>query len=138
MVLRFNVNAGWILSTAARGVPAFERYRLGGINTIRGYRAFTIGPTRKIPATSDSAFKLEDFNWGGNKEFVFNAEIEFPIIPKVGIKGVVFFDAGNAFDDNELFFEDRHRAPALRVGHPPHAKGGHQHHGWRRSHFVRI
>jgi outer membrane protein insertion porin family len=107
IVLRFNLNAGWILSTAARGVPAFERFRLGGINSLRGYRPFTIGPTRKIPSNSDSAFRLDDFNWGGNKEFVFNAEIEFPIIPKVGVKGVLFFDAGNAFDDNELFFQDR-------------------------------
>lgn len=106
-VLKFNLSAGWIVSPAARGVPAFERYRLGGINSIRGYRAFTIGPTRKIPSNSDASFNLNDFNWGGNKELVFNAELEFPIIPRVGIKGVIFFDAGNAFNDNELFFEDR-------------------------------
>ncbi|TNE49901.1 MAG: outer membrane protein assembly factor BamA [Deltaproteobacteria bacterium] len=114
-VLRFNANVGWIVSPAARGVPAFERYRLGGINSIRGYRAFTVGPTRRIPAISESSFRLEDFNWGGNKQFVFNFEIEFPIIPKVGIKGVVFFDAGNAFDDNEFFFEDK-RNQALPLG----------------------
>lgn len=114
-VLRFNLNGGWILSQAARGVPAFERYRLGGINTLRGYRAFTIGPTRKIPSINDAAFRLDDFNWGGSKQFVFNAEIEFPIIPSVGIKGVIFFDAGNAYDDDELFFQDK-RNPQTVLG----------------------
>lgn len=114
-VFRINANFGWILSPAARGVPAFERYRLGGINSLRGYRAFTVGPTRKIPATSESSFRLEDFNWGGNKELILNVELEFPIIPRVGIKGVIFFDAGNAFDDNEFFFQDK-RNPSLPLG----------------------
>ncbi|MBK06538.1 MAG: outer membrane protein assembly factor BamA [Deltaproteobacteria bacterium] len=115
MVLRFNLNAGLITSTDPRGVPAFERYRLGGINSIRGYGPFSIGPVRKIPSRADGAFSLDDFNWGGNKEFVLNTEIEIPIIPKVGIKGVIFFDAGNAFDDDELFFQDK-RNPNLPFG----------------------
>lgn len=114
-VFRVNAHFGWILSPSAQGVPSFERYRLGGINSLRGYRAFTVGPTRKIPAISESSFRLEDFNWGGNKEIVFNFEIEFPIIPRVGIKGVIFFDAGNAFDDNEFFFQDK-RNPNLPLG----------------------
>ncbi len=106
-VLRFNLQLGWIFSPSTLGVPSFERYRLGGINSVRGFRPFTIGPTRRIPGQSDSAFKLDEFNWGGNKELIFNAELEIPIIPSVGLKGVVFFDAGNAYDDNELIFQDR-------------------------------
>ncbi|MCB9644731.1 MAG: outer membrane protein assembly factor BamA [Myxococcales bacterium] len=114
-VLRFNLQLGWIFSPSAQGVPSFERYRLGGINSIRGFRPFTIGPTRRIPGQSDSAFKLDEFNWGGNKELIFNAELEIPIIPSVGLKGVLFFDAGNTYDDNEFLFEDR-RNPFLPLG----------------------
>lgn len=114
-VLRFNLSLGWIFSPSAQGVPAFERYRIGGINTIRGFRPFSIGPTRKIPSQSDAAFRLDDFNWGGNKELIFNAEIEIPIVPSLGVKGVLFFDAGNAYDDNELFFQDK-RNPFLPLG----------------------
>ncbi len=114
-VFKFNTNIGWITSPDPRGVPAFERYRLGGINTIRGYKAFSIGPTKKIPSNSDSAFALNDFNWGGDKEFVFNAELEIPLIPKVNIKGVLFFDAGNTFDNDEFFFQDK-RHPHLPFG----------------------
>jgi outer membrane protein insertion porin family len=49
----------------------------------------------------DPTAPVIDFNNGGNKELVFNAEIEFPIFEKVGIKGVIFSDAGMAFDDRE-------------------------------------
>ena len=31
-------------------------------------------------------------------QVIVNAEIEFPIFDKVGIRGVVFFDVGNAFN----------------------------------------
>ena len=41
---------------------------------------------------------------GGNKQIVFNAEYIFPIIKAVNIKGVVFFDMGNAFDNGETMF----------------------------------
>jgi outer membrane protein insertion porin family len=45
-----------------------------------------------------------EFVRGGNKEVVFNLELEFPILTAAGIKGVIFTDAGNAFDDNQGFF----------------------------------
>ena len=41
---------------------------------------------------------LLEFNVGGNLQTILNTEIEFPIFEKVGIKGVVFFDAGNAWN----------------------------------------
>ena len=33
----------------------------------------------------------------------FNVEIEFPIVEIIGIKGVVFFDAGNSFNLEETW-----------------------------------
>ena len=35
---------------------------------------------------------------GGNMQVLGNVEIEFPIFDKVGIRGVVFADMGNAFN----------------------------------------
>jgi outer membrane protein insertion porin family len=35
---------------------------------------------------------------------LFNFEIEFPIFEKVGIRGVVFYDAGNVWSQTEDFF----------------------------------
>jgi outer membrane protein insertion porin family len=36
-------------------------------------------------------------------KITLNTEIEFPIIEMVGIKGVVFFDAGNSFNLEETW-----------------------------------
>jgi outer membrane protein insertion porin family len=70
--------------------PLFRRYFPGGINSVRGYRNRTLGP--------------EDLNgreYGGSKQFVNNVELIFPLINSAGFKGVVFYDVGQAFDDNE-------------------------------------
>jgi len=49
----------------------------------------------------DPCSALDRLTIGGNKELIFNADIEFPIFTPAGIRGVIFFDAGNAFDDDE-------------------------------------
>jgi outer membrane protein insertion porin family len=43
---------------------------------------------------------------GGEKELFFNFEYIFPILKETGIRGVVFFDAGNAYKKSESFFSD--------------------------------
>ena len=35
--------------------------------------------------------------FGGSQQLIFNNEIIFPIVPALGVKGVLFCDAGNAF-----------------------------------------
>lgn len=70
--------------------PLFRRFFPGGINSVRGYRNRTLGP--------------EDQNgreYGGSKQFVNNLELIFPLINSAGFKGVVFYDVGQAFDDNQ-------------------------------------
>ena len=50
-------------------------------------------------AKADEHRERDDF--GGNKRLLLKLEIEFPILTAVGIKGVVFADAGNAFDNDQ-------------------------------------
>lgn len=38
---------------------------------------------------------------GGNKMFLLNLELQFPIAEEMGLTGLVFFDTGNAFAENE-------------------------------------
>jgi len=83
---------GYIHGNEGRPIPLFERYRLGGIYSVRGFKAFSIGP--KAPNGEVI---------GGDKELLFNFEAIFPLIPAVKIKGLVFFDAGNAFDVGEPY-----------------------------------
>lgn len=104
-VLRLNGSLGYVVSTDPdRPVPIFERYFAGGPTTVRGFERYTLGPVRRVPAsTDDQGTGLRDFNYGGNKRLLLTAEIEFPIFAAAQVKGVVFADAGNAFDDGEPF-----------------------------------
>lgn len=104
-VLKFNGEIGVVQSTARnKPVPIFERFFLGGPNSIRGFQRATLGPSREVAGnTGDPGTQLSDFNIGGNKKLVLNAELEFPIFASVGIRGVFFLDMGNAFDDGKSF-----------------------------------
>jgi outer membrane protein insertion porin family len=77
-------------------LPVQERFYLGGTNTIRGFRNFTIGP--KDPVTEG--------NEGGNKAFYVNTEILFPLYEPLRLRGLVFFDTGNAFAEGTPFTWD--------------------------------
>jgi len=72
-------------------VPVWERFYLGGMDTVRGYGWRDISPVD--PATGDKI--------GGNKMVQFNAELLLPIIRKAGLMGVLFYDAGNAYNNGE-------------------------------------
>ena len=93
---------GYAQGNKGRELPLFERFFLGGINAVRGFETYSIGP--RDPDTGDVI--------GGNKELIFNIEYIFPLSREAGIKGVVFFDAGNAFDDHEHYAVRRLRTSA--------------------------
>ncbi len=40
---------------------------------------------------------------GGNKMFLLNVELQFPISEELGLTGIAFLDMGNAFAENEGF-----------------------------------
>lgn len=84
---------GWINKIGDEPIPIFDRFFLGGINSVRSYKWGKLGP--RDPETGDRI--------GGTKYGLFNAELIFPIFEEINLKGVVFFDAGNAFDEGETF-----------------------------------
>ena len=104
-VLKLNTDVGLITSPDPQGVPIFQRYFLGGILDVRGFYLRSIGP--RLPLTSaldpNSSPISNGANIGGNLDAYENLELEFPIIDKVGIRGVVFFDAGNAWNLESQF-----------------------------------
>ncbi|MEB2311069.1 MAG: outer membrane protein assembly factor BamA [Sorangiineae bacterium] len=99
-VAKLNTEAGVVTSPNSEGVPIFARFFLGGILDVRGYRFRTIGPRMPLTGTTDpnSAPILDGANIGGNLMYYQNLELEFPILDKVGIRGVFFTDAGNAWN----------------------------------------
>jgi outer membrane protein insertion porin family len=77
---------GYLQANDGKPLPVYERYSLGGISTLRGLR--DVGP--KDPITNDLI--------GGTTMVCFNADFVFPLIKNAGMKGVVFYDTGNAWD----------------------------------------
>lgn len=110
LVFKYNGTLGRIASTDGSVVPYIHRYRAGGINSVRGYDWYSLGPSlrafgydsgyRSSFQGSDDPTASEDrLVVGGTEIWVNNFELEAPIIKPAGISAVVFFDAGNAFGD---------------------------------------
>ena len=67
-------------------VPVFERYFMGGSNSVRGFEYRSIGPT------------VNDRNVGGRTMLLLTAEVTHPIWGP--LRGAAFVDAGNAWSDS--------------------------------------
>jgi outer membrane protein insertion porin family len=104
-VLKLNTEVGYISSPSSAGVPVLRRFFLGGILDVRGYRLRTLGPRLPLNTSLDpnSPPVPNGANIGGNLQAYENLELEFPILDKVGIRGVVFFDAGNAWNTESQY-----------------------------------
>ncbi len=74
-------------------LPIYQKYFLGGINTVRGFEYQDISP--RDPATGDKI--------GGEKMMVFNLEYRFPLYKEQGVIGLVFMDAGNVFGKEDSY-----------------------------------
>ena len=85
---------GYVTSTDSDDVSITQKFFLGGIRTIRGFQYREVGPK-------------EDGDYvGGSRMGYFNFEYLFPIYKKLGLKGVLFYDTGNAWTNDENYFSD--------------------------------
>jgi outer membrane protein insertion porin family len=106
-IFRLNVTGANISPTTDRPVPVNELYILGGLFSLRGYAPMSVGPkanlaTTSPPLSSDALANSlggKQIVVGGTNQAYLNAEIEFPILKEARVRGVVFFDAGNSFND---------------------------------------
>ncbi|HET6440726.1 MAG TPA: outer membrane protein assembly factor BamA [Anaeromyxobacter sp.] len=105
IVGRVRLNMGWLQSLSSRGVPLSELFYVGGINTIRGYRFQSIAPLENEACTNSPYTDICRVNGEGYQEVILNLEAEFPLLEKSGIRGVVFFDAGNSYAAGKLFHD---------------------------------
>jgi outer membrane protein insertion porin family len=69
----------------------WERFYLGGINSIRGFDDTDINGTR-----NNSSIEV-----GGEKYFQFNIEMMFPIVEEQAVYGVFFYDRGDVYNNGE-------------------------------------
>ncbi len=78
---------GWAEGVGGRPLPIYERFYVGGIYSIRGLDQGEAGPRDEFGNII-----------GGKRKLVFNAEYLFPLLEELKLKGVVFYDAGTAYD----------------------------------------
>jgi len=108
-VLSVRGTLGYIMQNG-KEIPIDEKFYLGGINTIRGYSSRTVCPvitsyTKVVnPVTGLVTTIPSNLYVGGIKESIVNVDYVFPVIKEAGLKGVVFFDAGNSYAPGEQFF----------------------------------
>lgn len=86
--------AGYVEKRPEGTLPYGEKFKLGGINSIRGYGYGDISP--KSPAGRSV---------GGEKMWVTNFEYLFPLQKEQGVMGLIFFDAGNAYRESDNIFK---------------------------------
>lgn len=94
ITLMLHIEAGYIMPLKKNSpIPIDERFRLGGINSIRGFDYGEISPKDD-----------EGYEYGGDKYYQGNVEIHFPLKKDIRLKGIVFFDIGQVFSEREAFF----------------------------------
>jgi outer membrane protein insertion porin family len=126
-VLALGGTLGYGFGFAQNDLPLFERYFIGGINSVRGFTDRSIGPrtspscigsagtNKSVPSagcdslnnSNETFTKVNGDVIGGDKAAVFNTELLFPIAEQYGLRGVAFFDMGDAFNNGFSFSDFR-------------------------------
>ena len=92
LVGHVKLGAGWVTEGSGGKLPIFEKFFIGGIDTVRGYKYGNISPID--PATGDRI--------GGENMGYMQNEVIFPLVKDMGLHGVVFLDMGNVWPKDQL------------------------------------
>ncbi|MBM9538383.1 outer membrane protein assembly factor BamA [Desulfobulbus alkaliphilus] len=94
--------AGRVFENEDGKLPVYENFYLGGMNTIRGFKTFSISPVD--PETGEKI--------GGDKMWNGTVSIIFPLLKNLGMDGEIFTDLGNVYapEDSWDFSEYKHSA----------------------------
>jgi outer membrane protein insertion porin family len=81
---------GYVTENSGKILPDYEKFYLGGINSIRGFS------WQDIFVLDENGNKI-----GGESYVQFNVEYIFPLVKQAGVYGVAFYDTGNVFGKGE-------------------------------------
>jgi len=85
-------------SGSAGNLPLYERFFPGGVAgayDVRGYQLYSLGPLVTLFNSAGQPISVQ--NIGGSKMLILSNEITFPILSGLGIRGVIFSDAGQSY-----------------------------------------
>jgi outer membrane protein insertion porin family len=86
-VLNLRGKAGFVEPYSGRAVPIYEKFYVGGLQTVRGFEYGMAGP-----------FDLNKEPLGGKKMVSFQSELLIPLASEIGLKAAIFWDVGKGFD----------------------------------------
>lgn len=85
--------SGYVRPIEGYILPDYEKFYLGGINTIRGFDFQDIN----IKTVNELGIITEE---GGESFVQLNFELTYPLFEDIGIVGLVFYDTGNVYGPN--------------------------------------
>lgn len=84
---RLKGSAGYATENESDKLPIYEKFYLGGLRTVRGFENGRISPLDAVTGE----------RIGGEAMWYMNSEWIFPVVKDIGLKGLIFFDAGNVY-----------------------------------------
>jgi len=98
-------NGGYMRQHSGEKLPVYQKFRIGGINTVRGFDAGSISPR------DESGEYI-----GGEKMMYYNLEYRVPVLKDQGIVGLMFFDCGNVWEDDDNYsFSDIKKSAGVGI-----------------------
>lgn len=98
LVFRNNIEVGHITSYGGAQTPPSQKFYLGGPNNMKGFPFFLLGPQQTVNYNGTSYQQPLGGAWEAFSLF----ELEYPLLKDAGIKGVVFFDVGNTWNQSPV------------------------------------
>jgi len=86
-VLNLRGKLGFVQPYGGREVPIYEKFFVGGLQTVRGFEYGMAGPV------DENREPL-----GSEKMWVITSELVFPLSREIGLRGAIFWDIGKGFD----------------------------------------
>jgi outer membrane protein insertion porin family len=82
--------AGYVTEAGGKNLPDYEKFYMYGIDALRGFDRDDLCP------------RDDEGNCVGGDKFVqLNTEVRFPLVKQAGVYGVVFFDTGDIYGEDE-------------------------------------
>ncbi len=106
LVGHIKAGAGYVVEGSDGKLPIYEKYFLGGIDSVRGFKSGRISPVD--PKTNERI--------GGEYMAYTQMETIFPLIKDMGVHGVTFLDMGNVWgEDSGYQFSDLRKSIGLGI-----------------------
>lgn len=105
--LGLNLEGGWVVPFSSDEIPIFERWQIGGEQSLRGFRSGSVYPLSEDDQIfTDEAGRI----LGGDKYFVLN--VEYVLVSVGPAKLLAFVDVGNTYHESQSFDITRVRTSA--------------------------